>query len=138
MSPRRRIPDRWPWPHESTLERREHLGRLYRDALFESDPERCLELDADAQRFGQAWIVPQAAIHDRDDLLTAELLADWQGVQPRTIDLWVSRGLKVTPTPDGNRFRVADVNEFQAARRRRRAAKTMAAAGGIADVPSSP
>lgn len=135
MSPRRRVAKKWPWPHESVLESREHLARLYRDKLLEVDPEACFELDADAQRFGQGWIVPQKAIYQADDLLTAELVADSENVMPRTVDLWVSRGLKVIDTPDGNRFRFADVQAYRAERRQRRAAVAAGAFRGTADVP---
>lgn len=133
--PRRKVVDRWPWAAESVLERREHLARIYRDALMKVAPEVCLRLDADAVRFGQAWIAPQKVIYEEDDLLTADLVADHEGVQPRTVDLWVSRGLRVTSTPDGNRFRLGDVQAFRAAARVRRATNAAGAVRGTADVP---
>lgn len=135
MSPRRRVADKWPWPHESVLERREHLAHIYRDKLMEVAPEECLKLDADSERVEQRWILPQKAIHGPDDLLTAELAADCAHVMPRTIDLWVSRGLKVIKTPDGNRFRYGDVQAYRAERRQRRAVVAAGADRGTADVP---
>jgi hypothetical protein len=133
--PRRRVTDRWPWPAESVLERREHLARIYRDKLMEVAPEACLQLDADAVRFGQGWITPKIAIYEPDDLLTAADVADHAGVQPRTVDLWVGRGLRSIRTPDGLRFRFGDVLEFQASRRVRRAVRRGGDVRGTADVP---
>lgn len=135
--PRRSVHSKWPWPEESVLEIREHVARLYRDGMMKADPEACLKLDADLVRFGQRWVTPQLAIYEPDDLLTAELVADHEGVQPRTVDLWVSRGLKVTSTPDGNRFRYGDVLAYRASRRQRRVVAAASAVGGVADVPSS-
>lgn len=135
MSPRRRIADKWPWPWESVLERREHLARIYRDKLMEVAPDECLKLDADSEHFDQRWILPRKAIHADDDLLTAELVADCERVMPRTVDLWVSRGLKVLDTPDGNRFRYGDVQAYLADRRQRRAVVAAGASRGTADVP---
>ena len=141
--PRKRPKDLWPWQHETPLERREHLARLYRDKLYEFAPAACLELDADAVRFGQGWVTPQTAIYEDDDLLTVELVADLEKVIPRTVDNWVGAGLKVTETPDGNRFRYADVLEFRAKQRRRRieqrkarrAERAAFASRDLADVP---
>ncbi len=133
--PRRKTVDRWPWPQESVLDRREHLARIYRAALERVAPNECYAIDADADRFGQRWILPTTAVHDPNDLLTTELVADAENVTPRTVDLWVSRGLKVTSTPDGNRYRYGDVLAYRASRRQRRAVVTAAAVGGMADVP---
>lgn len=135
--PRRKTVDRWPWPHESVLDRREHLARIYRAALERVAPNECYIIDADAERFGQRWILPATAVHELDDMLTAELVADAENVTTRTVDLWVSRGLKVTSTPDGNRFLYSDVLAYRASRRQRRAVVAASAAGGVADVPSS-
>lgn len=146
--PRKRPEDRWPqeWQHETPLERREHVARDYRAALFEIDPIRCGMLDDFFRRRGQAWVVPQLAIYKAEDLLTAELVADLEKVTPRTVDNWVGlkdNPLKVTKTPDGNRFLYEDVLAFRAnqrrrrveARKARRAEKVAIASGGVVHVP---
>lgn len=130
MSPRKRLADKWPWPNESPTERREHLARIYRDKLMEVAPEECLRLDADAVRCGQTWITPRKAIYKQDDLLTAELVADDQHVQPRTVDAWVADGMRVLHTPDGSRYRYGDVLDYLAGRRRRRAETLTSADAG--------
>lgn len=142
--PRRKVEDKWPWPGESAYERREHVARLYRDAFYEAAPEACLRLDAMLTRLGQGWAAPQKAVYDKDDLLTAELVADHERVSPRTVDNWVGDGLlKVTSTPDGNRFKYSDVLEFRAnqrrqrieQRRQRRAERVTLASGDVVHVP---
>jgi hypothetical protein len=133
--PRKRVEDRWPWPTDSALERRERIARSYRQALLDVAPEICFQLDAQATRLGHGWVAPQPANYEEDDLLTLELVADYGSVQPRTVDLWVSKGLKVTSTPDGNRYRFGDVQEFLAARRLRRRSTVAAADLVTIDVP---
>jgi hypothetical protein len=119
--PRKRVEDKWPWPHESAYERREHVARLYREELLKLAPEICLQLDVKLTRLGQGWAAPQPAIYKAKDLLTVELVADLERVSPRTVDNWVADGLlKATATADGNRFVYEHVLEFRANQRRRR------------------
>lgn len=120
--PRKRLTDPWPWPADSPIDRRERLARIYREALLRVDPDECYRLDADAARVGATWIAPKRAIYEPDDQLTAELLADDQRVQPRTIDAWVADGMRVIHSRDGSRYRYGDVLDYLADRRRRRAA----------------
>lgn len=110
--------------------------RPYREALLHRDPNECAHIDAIARRRNQGWAVPQPATYEPDDLLTVELLADYCYVKPRTVDEWVRRGLKVTETPDGNRFRIGDVWNFQAGQRRRRAKPRGSSTKGTTVVPS--
>lgn len=122
MSPRRRVPDRWPWPADSPLDRSRRIAGSYREALWAADPRKCKELDDRAAALGQGWVVPHLATAGADDLLDIDELAAYCNIKPRTVDAWVERGLPVTSTPDGRRFLVRDVWEWQAQKRKRRAA----------------
>ena len=122
MSPRRKVKDKWPRPADSPLDRARSIARSYRDALLKVDPSRCYQLDAEAERRGQGWVAPQQAQWELDDLLTADELVDCCCIQPRTIDTWISRGLKTIETVDGRRFRYGDILDYQAQQRLRRAA----------------
>lgn len=113
-------PDRWPWPADTALDRARRVAQLYRVSLAAVDPERCETLDQQVARFGQGWAVPSVSTHEDDDLLTAELAADAVHVKTRTIYAWRQDGLPVVATPDGPRYRVRDIREFIAERRRRR------------------
>lgn len=69
---------------------------------------------------GQSWVLPTPAIHEPDDLLSAELAADAMHVSRRTIYSWRERGLTVTSTPDGPRYRYGDLQAYVTEARRRR------------------
>lgn len=146
--PRRKVKDTWPeeWQHETPLERREHVAQILYDELDKVAPDVCAKLVEFFRQHGQGWVGPQPAIYQKDDLLTAELVADLEKVTARTVDNWVGledAPLKVTKTVDGNRFRYADVLEFRAnqrrhrieQRRQRRAERTALALKDVTHVP---
>lgn len=123
MSPRRRVVNNWPWPGATPTDKARELARLYREAGLSDDPLNAVaRVDAIAQRREQGWVVPQRAQWQLDDLLTADELVDYFCVKPRTIDAWVSRGLKATDTVDGRRYRYGDIVDYQAQQRLRRRA----------------
>jgi hypothetical protein len=124
VSPRRREPDRWPWPADTPLDRARRVAGAYRDALLEADPAGCAALDERAVALGQGWVVPQPATVALDDLLTAEQAAVYAQVGVRTLDEWRRRGLVAVTTADGVRYRPRDLHEFEANRRARRVAGT--------------
>jgi len=107
---------------DTPLDRSRTVARSYREALHRNCPELCARLDEHMLSLDQAWILPQVAQYEFDDLLTARQAADYCGCEPNTLQVWKGRGLKVIETPDGRRYRVADLLEYQASRRRRRAA----------------
>jgi hypothetical protein len=111
----------WPWPGDSPLERRSRVARTYRDRLAKEAPDACAEVDASMRRLKQTWVMPKRTPLDLDELWTAEQTADFCDAQPRTIAEWRRRGLKVTDTPDGPRYRVRDILDYHAERRLRRA-----------------
>ena len=120
MSPRRRVPDPWPWPADTPLDRARRIAQSYRDALFAHKPAECEHLDRKAAELGQGWIIPQVLVHSADDQLNTEQVAEFCNVQPRTVDAWRSRGLKAIETNEGIRYLVRDVLDFNAERRKRR------------------
>lgn len=114
-------PGAWPWPADTTLDRRSRVAQAYRQALEKAAPEECARLDAQMAAVGQMWVLPSVSAHEPMDLLTAELAAEEMHIARRTIYAWREKGLPVVETPDGPRYRVADLHEFLAAQRRRRA-----------------
>jgi len=91
------------------------VARSYRDRLAQSDPDGCAELDAVMLQLGQRWVVPTVAVYTDDDLLTASLVADFANVSLKAVYGWCSRESDPLPsvvTPDGIRFRFADVREW--------------------------
>lgn len=118
---RARRKDPWPYPGDSFADRLKRVARLYRDKLDEEAPEACAELDAVVTKLGHGWIKPKLTTFDLDDPLTVDQIADWCGVQPHTVDVWHTRGLKATQTPDGVRYCMRDVLDYHADLRRRRA-----------------
>ena len=118
MSPYR--PDPWPRRADSPLDRARTVARSYREALLRASPETCLGIDVRFIELGQTWIAPDIAQYEPDDLLTPRQAAMFCHVRPATLPVWRRRGLRVTTTPDGLRYRVADLLEYQAGQRRRR------------------
>lgn len=114
-------PGTWPWQADTTLDRARRVAQAYRHALEKAAPEECTRLDAQMAAVGQTWVLPAVSTHEPMDLLPAELAAEEMRVARRTIYAWREKGLPVVETPDGPRYRVADLHEFLAAQRRRRA-----------------
>lgn len=126
MSPRARPPERWPWPGDSPLQRRERIAQGYRDALRRADPSTAQLLDDRCRAWGQAWVLADRAPLPDDQLLDTAEVAQHRGVEPRTVDQWRHRdGLAATETPDGVRYRAGDVADFLRSRR----------AGRLTDTP---
>jgi hypothetical protein len=118
--PRRRRVDAWPWPADTPTDRAQRVALAYREALQKLDPMAAAKLDGRFTELGQRWVVPRPNPYEPNDLLTAEQAADLCNVKPRTLDTWRSRGLQVTTTPDGIRYRVADIYRYRRALRDRR------------------
>lgn len=112
--------DLWPWPADTPTDRARRIAQSYRNALHKIDPVSCEQLDAQARVVGQGWIVPQILTVQGNDLLTRWEAADYCGVKAKTISEWRQRGLKVTSTPDGDRYRVDDLIAYRAQIRQRR------------------
>lgn len=98
----------WRWPADSPLRRRERVAQSYRAALALVAPDVCAQMDAEMVEMGQGWVVPQVVTHGEDDLLTADLVADFAHVSVKTVYQWHHQGLGIK-TRDGIRFRFADV-----------------------------
>ena len=113
---------RWPWVADTPLDIARRLLASYRHALQDEAPEKCRLLDEQAAEFGQGWVVPQTERVDVDDLVSAAAAAELIGVTVTVIYTWASRGLLVRrDTAEGTRYRVGDVLDAHAARRRARA-----------------
>lgn len=120
MSPRKNPASTWPWPADTPVDRARRVAQMYRHVLTDENATRCAEVDERMRQLGQNWVVPHAEVYDDHDLLDTELAADYLHVQPRTIDEWKRRGLPCVHTPDGVRYRVVDLRQWQASRRRAR------------------
>lgn len=130
MSPRRRPAERWPWPEDTGLERREKIARSYRDALRQVAPEDAERLDAMAAAVGQTWVLTTRRQLPDDELLDTAAVAEHFDVDVRIVDQWRYRdGLSAQHTPDGVRYRYADVVQFLADRRRARRTRVPRLAG---------
>lgn len=112
--------DPWPRKTDSALDRARAVAREYRDALGEVDPGRCARLDAVARKLGQAWVVPQLAQYEPDDLLPPLRAAEFCHIRPGTLPAWRRNGLQCVNTPDGTRYRVRDLLDYQASQRLKR------------------
>lgn len=101
--------DPWPWPVDTALVRARRVARSYRDALEAADPPTCRYLDAEMTRLGQRWVLPMVSPYDADDYLTADLVADFAQVSPKTVYTWRRKGLPAVATNEGLRFRFGDI-----------------------------
>lgn len=113
----------WPWAADTTLDRARRVAQAYRQALQTAAPDVCTEMDARMAAVGQTWVLPAVSTHEPLDLLTADLAAEEMRVARRTIYAWREKGLPVVETPDGPRYRVADLRDFVTAQRRQRLSK---------------
>lgn len=102
----------WRWPNDTPVERARRVARSYRALATEAAPERCARLDVEMVASGQRWVVPQVVVHQADDLLTADLVADFAGVALSSVYEWRHRGLPSITTVDGIRFRFGDVQKW--------------------------
>jgi hypothetical protein len=102
----------WPWPSDTALARARRVAQAYRSALEAISPETCATIDAQMTHFGQRWIIPQLVTYTDNDLLSADLVADYCGVALKTVYEWRRRGLPSVTTPDGIRFRFSDVRQW--------------------------
>lgn len=119
--PYHRDPDPWRWPADSPVERAQRVARSYREALLTVDPVRCHALDAEMIRLGQRWVrAVKAEELDLEELLTVREAADLCQVLPSTIAQWRRRGLRVTGTDMGPRYRVRDLVDYRTRLRLRR------------------
>jgi hypothetical protein len=114
-------PKGWPYAADTTLDRARRVAQAFRHALEKAAPAECARLDAQMAAVGQTWVLPAVSTHEPMDLLTADLAAEEMRVARRTIYAWREKGLPVVETPDGPRYRVADLHDYLTAQRRRRA-----------------
>lgn len=107
---------------DTPLDKARTVALSYREALRMHVPDLCARIDEHMVQLGQTWVRPQVAQYEFDDLLNARQAADYCGIEPNTLQVWKARGLEVIETPDGRRYRVQDLLDYQASRRQRRAA----------------
>jgi hypothetical protein len=79
-------------------------------------------MDSRATKRGQGWVTPKTMDYEMTTLLTVVEAAEFCQVQVKTVFEWRRRGLVITATPDGTRYKVLDLLDYQASRRRRRVA----------------
>ncbi|WP_064075897.1 hypothetical protein [Prescottella equi] len=115
----------WPWPADTPVDIARRLLQSYREALQRRDPEACSRIDAQAQAFGQGWVVPRLETVDVDALVSGVEAAELAGVEPQVIWQWAYRGHipRRTGVDGSTCYRVGDVLDHQARQRRRRGAR---------------
>jgi hypothetical protein len=101
----------WPWD-ESALKRRERVALSYRALAEKLDPVACADLDTQMLEYGQRWIVAKIVPYQDEDLLSADLVADFAQVNLKTVYEWRRRGLPSVVTPDGLRFRFHELRKW--------------------------
>ncbi len=105
----------WPWP-ETENDRLRRILDMYRTALLEGAPYRCLELDAIMHDYGQEWITDDDVI-DVNQWLTARevseyIAAKWGSskVSPFDVRNWERAGAFVGEKRGSRKyFRLGDV-----------------------------
>lgn len=107
----------WPWKADSPLDRARRVAGAYRAALAALGPEECARIDDWAARHGQGWVAPTEWPYTADQLITTQEVAELCHVKLRTVYAWHQRGLPWTPTPQGIRVRVGDLEVWERLRR---------------------
>lgn len=89
--------------------------RLLAQQLAEKlESDACNILDAQMVEYGQTWVVPQLVTYLDDDLLTAEQVAEYCGVNLKTVYMWrAQRGMPSVVTRDGIRFVFLEVRKWK-------------------------
>lgn len=99
--------------------RARRIASSYRAVLEDIDPDVCHQLDAQMAEMGVDWIVPRVVSHSDDDWLSAEQVANYAGINVKTVYEWrSSRGLPSVKTNEGLRFSFTDVRQWVAGNRR--------------------
>lgn len=106
---------------DTPLDKARTVARSYREALRMHMPELCERLDQHMVSIGQPWVMPAVHQYELGELLTVSEAADYCQVAEKTIYEWRRRGLEITPTVDGTRYKVEHLLDYRAARRIRRA-----------------
>lgn len=104
------MPDPWPWPGDTQLQR----ARLIANSLLHYlSPEDQADMVARAHALGQTWLGPTEITFDNEDVVPTSTAARIVHVTAKTIRSWQYRG-KLQPVTPGH-YRVCDV--LSAARR---------------------
>lgn len=111
---------KWPFPGESPLARARRIAHMYRAHLRALSVDLCDEADATAAQFGETWAIPQVVTVDEHMLLTPAQAADWLCTSTANIRrLRLAGRLPGDKTRHGWRYKLSDLKELQATRRRR-------------------
>jgi hypothetical protein len=111
------VPDPWPWPVDTAVDRARLVAQEYRRHLREYAPDVCAQLDQVMTELGQGWIAGGRIISGEDIITTADA-ADLLGITPRAVRLAVTRDRLPSAgrDADGYLFRRADVLHYLTAR----------------------
>ncbi|SKM81632.1 Uncharacterised protein [Mycobacteroides abscessus subsp. massiliense] len=126
------------YPGDSPVDEARRIARSYRrtaeilvEYLAYLDPDHealsaVADLDRQWQDQGRYWMVPMVNQPDDDDLLTATDVAALVHLSAAAVRQWNSRarqgkdGVLAVETPDGPRYRWADVQAYNRRRQQRR------------------
>jgi hypothetical protein len=103
----------WPWD-ESERNKLKRVALSYQALARKGLPDECAKLDAQMLEYGVRWVQPQMIPYQDEDLLAATLAADYLEISLKTIYIYRNeRGLPSVETPDGIRFRFADLRRWK-------------------------
>lgn len=104
---------RWPHPGDLPVDRARQVAAEYRRALHRIAPDVCAVLDQAACEVGEAWVIPQIAQHQPDDLVTAPEAATLTGRSVRWVYAWIAadRDQRVKASTPQLRVRAGDIQE---------------------------
>lgn len=108
----------WPWPGDTPTERARRIANSLLTLLPADEQPTWI---AQARAVGETWLGADLVRWTADDIVTTATAADLVHVLPATIRRWHSDG--ELPNKSRGRYRVGDVLDCAAARRKRRSTR---------------
>lgn len=103
---------KWPFDGDSPLARARRIAHMYRQGLYNVDPDSCAELDQRAKSLGEEWAAPRLVHYEDDQWLRPVHAADYLCVKPDALRLLRNRGRLTGKLIDGVwHYRVAELRK---------------------------